>query len=74
MRQGGVKDLKWHEQTDLHSRAEKCNVGAMPLSSYFGPVRRKAAIEAEVKFGYFLGEHQLALRLADHDTKLFASM
>ena len=74
MGQGGVKDLKRHEQTDLHSRAEKSNVGAMPLSSYFGPVRREAAIEAEVKFGYFLGEHHLALCLADHAAKLFASM
>jgi hypothetical protein len=66
-----LKDLKRHEQTALHSRAEKSTVGALPLSSYFGPVRHEAVIEAEV---YFLGEHHLALTLADHAAKLFASM
>ena len=30
--------------------------------------------EAEIKFGYFLGELHLVFRLTDHDTKLFASM
>ena len=74
MGQGGVKGFKRHEQTDLHSRAEKSNVVAMHLSSYFSPVRREAAIEAEVKFGYFLGKHHLNLCLADHAAKLFASM
>ena len=74
MGQGGVKDLKRHEQTDLHSRAEKSNVVAMHFSSYFSPVRREAAIKAEVKFGYFLGEHHLNLCLADHAAKLFAYM
>ena len=71
---GGPKDLKRHEQTVLYSRAEKSTVGALPLNSYFGPVRHEAVIEAEVKFGYFLGEHHLALSLADHAAKLFASM
>ena len=71
---GGVKDLKRHEMTALHSRAEESCVGARPLSTYFGPARREATIEAEVKFGYFLGEHHLALSLADHATKLFVSM
>ena len=46
----------------------------MPLSSYLVPVRREAAIQAKVIFGYFLGEHHLALFLADHAAKLFASM
>ena len=38
MGQGGVKDLKRHEMTALHTRAEKSGVGAMPFSTYFGPV------------------------------------
>jgi hypothetical protein len=68
---GGVKDLRRHEQTALHSRSERSSVGAMPLSSYFGPVRGSAVIEAEVKFGFFLGEHHLAFKLADHATNVF---
>ena len=31
-------------------------------------------IEAEVKFGYFLGEHHLALAVADHCSSLFSSL
>ena len=42
---------------------------------YYGQsVRGSAVTEAEVKFGYFLGEHHLAFKLADHATKLFSSM
>ena len=59
MGQGSVKDLSGtsrllytHEQRNPASEL-------LPLSSYFGPVRHEAAIEAEVKFGYFLGEHHL---------------
>ena len=75
MAHGGVKDLRRHEHTALHSRAEQSIVGAMPLSSYFGSDRgRTAVIEAEVKFGYFIGEHHLAFNLADHASKLFPSM
>ena len=58
----------------MHSRAEKSHVAAKPLSSYFGPISETAVIEAEVKFRYFLGEHHLAFKLADHATMLFASM
>ena len=43
------------------------------LYTYFGPVRNEV-IEAEVKFGYFLGEHHLAFLLADHCNRLFPSM
>ena len=64
MAHGGVKDLRRHEHTALHSRAEQSIVGAMPLSSYF----------VEVKCGYVLREHHLAFNLADHASKLFFSM
>ena len=76
MAHGGVKDLRRHEHTALHSPAEQSIVGAMPLSSYFGSDRRTAVIEAEVKYGYFLGEHHLysIFNLADHASKLFPSM
>ena len=75
MAQGGVKDLRKHESTALHSRSERSTVGAMPLSLYYGQSFRGPAVtEAKVKFGYFLGEHHLAFKLADHATKLFSSM
>ena len=74
MAHGGVKDLRKHESTALHSRSEQSTVGAMPLPSYYDPVRGSAVIEAEVKFGYFLGEHHLAFKLVNHATKLFSSM
>ena len=41
---------------------------------YGQSVRGSVVTEAEVKFGYFLGEHHLAFKLADHATKLFSSM
>ena len=44
------------------------------LYTYFGPVRNEEVIEAEVKFGYFLGEHHLAFLLADHCNRLCRSM
>ena len=73
--QGGVKDLRKHESTALHSRSVRSNVGAMPLSSYYGQsVRESVVTEAEVKFGYFLIEHHLPFKLIDHATKLFSSM
>ena len=71
---GGTKDLKQHEQTAVHSRAESGSSGAMPLQSYFGPIRDESVVSAEVKFGYFLGEHHLVFQLADHCTKRFKSM
>ena len=37
-------------------------------------VKGSAVTEAEVKFGYFLGEHPLSFKLSDHATKLFSSM
>ena len=39
----------------------------------FNMVRGSTVTEAEVKFGYFLSEHHLAFKLADHATKLFSS-
>ena len=71
MGQGGTKDLRRHQETALHSRSEKSSVGSMSLRLYFGPVRGKQVVEAEIKFGYFLGEHHLAFRLADHASKLY---
>ena len=68
--QGGQKDLRRHEQTVVHSWAEKSSIGAKPLSSCFGPIRGKAVVEAEIQFGYFIGEHHLAFRAADHASKL----
>ena len=48
------------------------------LTIYFhnkvGPKREETVVQAEVKFGYFLGEHHLALMLADHCSKLFPNM
>ena len=38
---GGAKGLNRHEETALHSRVEKSTVGALPLNSYFGPVRHE---------------------------------
>ena len=57
MGQGGIKDLRRHEQTALHLSAENSHVAATPLSSYFGHIRETAVIDTEVKFGYFVREH-----------------
>ena len=73
MAHGGVKDLKKHKNTAL-SHSERSTVGALPLSSCYGPVRSSEVLEAEVKFGYFLGEHHLAFNITDHASKLFSSM
>lgn len=72
---GGTKDLKRHEQTALHGRCDRAGSSCMNLQSYFsGPPRAASIVEAEVKFGYMLGEHHLPFLLADHCTKLFQSM
>ena len=76
---GGTKDLRKHEQTRVHQASQKGQIGATSLTSYFapgmrGPIREQSVIEAEVKFGYFLGEHHIPLHVADHCSKLFASM
>ena len=72
--QGGTKDLKKHEQTYLHIKSQQGFSGIRPLHSYFGPIRKESVIMAEIKFGYFLGEHHLPLLLADHCNQLFRSM
>ena len=72
---GGTKDLRRHEQTSLHGRCDRESLSCMSLQSYFGgPTRAMAVVEAEVKFSYMLGEHNLPFLLADHCTKLFQSM
>ena len=75
---GGTKDLRKHEQTRVHQAIQKSQRGATSLTSYFssmrGPTREQSVIEAEVKFGYFLGEHHIPLCVADHCAKLFVSM
>ena len=75
--QGGVKDLRKHESLlhFTHDRngppLERC----LFLCNYDQSVKGSAVTEAEVKFGYFFGEHHLAFKLADHATKLlFSSM
>ena len=72
--QGGTKDPRRHQETMLHLRSKKSSVGSMSLRSYFGSVRGRQVLEAEIKFGYFLGERHLAFRLPDHASKLFPSM
>ena len=51
--QGGTKDLKKHEQTNLHIKSQHGFSGIRPLHSYFGPIRKESVIMAEIKFGYF---------------------
>ena len=74
----GTKDLRKHEQTCIHQAVKKSQSGATSLTSCFssarGPTREQSVIEAEVKFGYFLGEHHIPLCVADHRAKLFVSM
>ena len=72
MGQGGVKDLKRHEQTDVHSRAEKSNVRAIRISAQSGTKQRS---RLKLNLSLFLENTTLhALCLADHAAKLFASM
>ena len=74
---GGTKDLHRHEQTAVHRDGDRSIVGTLPLTTFFskpGPKRMDSVVEAEVKFGYFLGEHFLAFSLADHCSKLFSSL
>ena len=74
---GGSKDLKRHEQTNIQQNFLKSSSGVRSLSSYFrssGPTRDLTVVEAEVKFGYFLGEHHVAFQVADHCSKRFSSM
>ena len=73
----GTKDLRKHEQTYIHQAVKKTQSGATSLTSYFssvrGPTREQSVIEAEIKFGYFLGEHHIPLCVADHCAKLVVS-
>ena len=76
---GGTKDLRKHEQTALHQSASRSVAGTSSPKTYFpaqssGPKRELATIEAEIKFPYFIGEHHLALALADHCSQLFPSL
>ena len=74
---GGTKDLHRHEQTAVHLGGNRSVAGTLPLISFFskpGPKRMDSVVEAEVKFVFFLGEHYLAISLADHCSKLFPSL
>ena len=66
------------QSTGVHKAACRSVDTTYTLTTYFhnkvGPKREEAVVQAEVKFGYFLGEHHLALMLADHCSKLFPSM
>ena len=44
--QGGTKDLRKHEQTNVHTKSQQGTSGTKPLHSYFGPVRNESVIEA----------------------------
>ena len=55
-------------------RCDRTSTNNMNLQSYFGSSRAMSVVEAEVKFGYMLGEHHLPFLLVDHCTKLFHSM
>ena len=75
---GGMKDLRKHEATGVHQSASKNVKGTSSITTYFackpGPKREEAVVGAEVKFGYFLGEHHLAVAVADHCFSLFSSL
>ena len=75
---GGMKDLRKHEATGVHQSASKNVKGTNSITTYFackpGPKQEEVVVEAEVKFGYFLGEHHLALAVADHCSSLFSSL
>ena len=75
---GGQKDLRRHEATTLHMSASSAVCLSISLRNYVslgpGPERDQAVVNAEVKFNYFIGEHHLALAVADHCSKLFSSM
>ena len=73
---GGMKE---HEQTTVHASACRSVSSTTSLTSYFspsssGPERAIATVEAEIKFAYFIGEHHLALALADHCSQLIPSL
>ena len=72
---GGKKDLKRHELTGVHQSASMSVKATRSLTGYFtnasGPKREQAVVEAEVNF---IGEHHLALALADHCSRLFPSL
>ena len=74
---GGQKDLRKHEGTNLHLSATRAVCTSGSLRNYVsssGPRRDQSVVKAEVKFSYFIGEHHLALAVADHCSKLFTSM
>ena len=75
---GGQKDLRKHEATTVHMPASRAVCTSASLRDYIssgpGPRRDQAVVKAEVKFSYFIGEHHLALAVADHCSKLFPRM
>lgn len=75
---GGTKDLRRHEQTNLHKVSCKSVNSSSSLTTFFsskpGPKRDQAVVEAEVKFAYFIGEHHLAINVADHCSQLFSTL
>ena len=71
---GGTRDRKRNQETKLYKHSEKYGVGALPLQSYFGPIKEESVICAKVLFTYFLGDHYLAFQLGDYCTKLFKLM
>ena len=68
---GGSKDLRKHEQTSLHGTWDP-STGSSSIDTYFGPGRGASVVEAEIKFGYFLGEHHISFLVADIVRSFFA--
>ena len=70
--------MRRHEATTLHTSASTAVHTSTSLRNYVSsvpdPRRDQAVVKAEVKFSYFIGEHHLALAVADHCSKLFSSM
>ena len=70
--------MRRHEATTLHTSARRAVRSSASLRDFVsvgpGPRRDQAVVKAEVKFSYFIGEHHLALAVADHCSKLFSSM
>ena len=75
---GGNKDLGRHEQTAVNQSNFSTSVaGTSSITTFFhmcSPKRIESVVETEVKFGFFLAEHHLALALADNCSKLFPSL
>ena len=70
-------DLHKHELTAVHQGRSRSVAGTHSLTTFLnksGPKRTESVVEAEVKFGFFLGKHHLPFSIANHCSKLFSSL